>query len=74
MVSGFTALHVAAQFGKTSVMGYLVARGQPVDTVDVAMMTPLMWSVSKVRREVGKAWGGRGDGVSDTQREETRER
>ncbi|GMT06253.1 hypothetical protein PENTCL1PPCAC_28427 [Pristionchus entomophagus] len=47
-VEGFTALHVAAQFGKTPVVAYLVARGQSIDTPDVSMMTPVMWTVSKV--------------------------
>ncbi|GMT36080.1 hypothetical protein PFISCL1PPCAC_27377 [Pristionchus fissidentatus] len=47
-VEGFTALHLAAQIGKTPLVAYLVARGQSIDTPDVSMMTPVMWTASKV--------------------------
>ncbi|KHJ99697.1 ankyrin repeat protein [Oesophagostomum dentatum] len=48
-VEGFTPLHVAAQFGATPVVGYLVARGQSVDAPDESRITPAMWAAAKVR-------------------------
>ncbi|VDM83386.1 unnamed protein product [Strongylus vulgaris] len=49
-VEGFTPLHVAAQFGATPVVGYLVARGQSVDAPDESRITPAMWAAAKVRQ------------------------
>lgn len=47
---GCASLHLAAQFGHTAVVAYLVARqaGAGVDDGDAAGMTPLMWSCWKV--------------------------
>ncbi|CAJ0575885.1 unnamed protein product, partial [Mesorhabditis spiculigera] len=49
-VEGFTALHVAAQFGCTPVVAYLVAIGQSVDCPDVSRMTPVMWTAYKIHQ------------------------
>ncbi|XP_037297457.1 palmitoyltransferase Hip14-like [Manduca sexta] len=45
---GCACLHLAAQFGHTAVVAYLVARGVPVDAPDAGGMTALMWSCWKV--------------------------
>ncbi|XP_028157492.1 palmitoyltransferase Hip14 isoform X2 [Ostrinia furnacalis] len=45
---GCACLHLAAQFGHTAVVAYLVARGVPVDAADAGGMTPLMWACWKV--------------------------
>ena len=42
---GFQALHLAAQFGHTAVVAYLLAHGVPVNSPDMQGMTALMWSV-----------------------------
>lgn len=42
---GFQALHLAAQFGHTAVVAYLLAHGVPVNSPDMQGMTPLMWAV-----------------------------
>ncbi|KHN83153.1 Palmitoyltransferase ZDHHC17 [Toxocara canis] len=47
-VEGFTALHVAVQFGRTPTAAYLIAAGQCVDERDESMMTPAMWAAYKV--------------------------
>lgn len=41
---GCACLHLAAQFGHTPVVAYLVARGAVPDEPDAAGMTPLMWA------------------------------
>ncbi|XP_059059496.1 palmitoyltransferase Hip14 [Achroia grisella] len=45
---GCACLHLAAQFGHTAVVAYLVARGVLADEPDAGGMTPLMWSCWKV--------------------------
>ncbi|XP_075972291.1 palmitoyltransferase Hip14 [Anticarsia gemmatalis] len=45
---GCACLHLAAQFGHTAVVAYLVARGVAPDDPDAAGMTPLMWACWKV--------------------------
>ncbi|XP_049697101.1 palmitoyltransferase Hip14 [Helicoverpa armigera] len=45
---GCACLHLAAQFGHTAVVAYLVARGVAADAPDAAGMTPLMWACWKV--------------------------
>ncbi|XP_023329666.1 palmitoyltransferase ZDHHC17 [Eurytemora carolleeae] len=44
---GCACLHLAAQFGHTAIVGYLIAKGQSVNTQDENGMTPLMWSCYK---------------------------
>ena len=45
---GCSCLHLAAQFGHTSIVAYLVARGQDVDMQDRNGMTALMWAAYRV--------------------------
>ncbi|CAH1388918.1 unnamed protein product [Nezara viridula] len=45
---GCACIHVAAQFGHTSIVAYLIAKGVPVNCQDSTGMTPLMWSSYKV--------------------------
>ncbi|XP_028041893.1 palmitoyltransferase Hip14 [Bombyx mandarina] len=45
---GCACLHLAAQFGHTAVVAYLVARGVTVDEPDAGGMTALMWASWKV--------------------------
>ncbi|CAH0628541.1 unnamed protein product [Chrysodeixis includens] len=45
---GCACLHLAAQFGHTAVVAYLVARGVAADAADAGGMTPLMWASWKV--------------------------
>lgn len=40
---GCSALHLAAQFGHTAVVAYLIARNVNADTFDSGGMTALMW-------------------------------
>lgn len=47
-ITGFTALHVAVQFGCTHVAAYLIAKGQSPDDPDDTRMTPAMWAAYKV--------------------------
>ena len=42
---GFQAIHLAAQFGHTAVVAYMLAQGVPVNSPDMQGMTPLMWAV-----------------------------
>lgn len=42
---GFQCLHLAAQFGHTAVVAYLLAHGVLVNSPDMQGMTPLMWAV-----------------------------
>jgi len=41
---GYSCLHLAAQFGFTAIVGYLIAKGQSVNDQDGNGMTALMWS------------------------------
>ena len=41
---GCAAIHLAAQFGHTAIVGYLIAKGQNVNVADSNGMTPLMWA------------------------------
>uniref|UniRef100_A0A4W6E4R7 Palmitoyltransferase n=1 Tax=Lates calcarifer TaxID=8187 RepID=A0A4W6E4R7_LATCA len=41
---GCSCVHLAAQFGHTSIVAYLIAKGQDVDMMDQNGMTPLMWA------------------------------
>lgn len=45
---GYTGIHLAAQFGHTSIVSYFIAKGQDVDARDMNGMTPLMWSCYRV--------------------------
>lgn len=45
---GCACIHVAAQFGHTSIVAYLIAKGVSVNSQDSTGMTPLMWSSYKV--------------------------
>lgn len=45
---GSNCLHLAAQFGHTSIAAYLVAKGQEINAPDINGMTPLMWSSFRV--------------------------
>ncbi len=40
---GCACIHLAAQFGFTAIMAYLVAKGVSVDALDKNGMTPLAW-------------------------------
>ena len=42
---GYSCLHVAAQLGHTSVLAYLIAKGECINEPDRKSMTPLMWAV-----------------------------
>ena len=42
---GFQCIHLAAQFGHTALVAYLLAHGVPVNSPDSKGMTPLMWAV-----------------------------
>ncbi|XP_059478555.1 palmitoyltransferase Hip14 isoform X2 [Neocloeon triangulifer] len=44
---GCSCIHLAAQFGFTAIVAYLVAKGINVNMQDKTGMTPLMWSVCK---------------------------
>ncbi|XP_063980286.1 palmitoyltransferase Hip14 isoform X1 [Diachasmimorpha longicaudata] len=48
---GFACIHLAAQFGHTGVVAYLVAKGVNPNTPDRSAMTPLMWSAYKVNSQ-----------------------
>lgn len=45
---GCSAIHLAAQFGHTAVVAYLIARNVHPDTFDAGGMTALMWSSWKI--------------------------
>ncbi|XP_018337645.1 PREDICTED: palmitoyltransferase Hip14 isoform X1 [Trachymyrmex septentrionalis] len=45
---GFSCIHLAAQFGYTAIVAYLVAKGVNPNMPDRSAMTPLMWSAYKV--------------------------
>ena len=45
---GCSCIHLAAQFGHTAIVAYLLAKGQDVDMQDRNGMTALMWSSYRV--------------------------
>ncbi|GIY10660.1 palmitoyltransferase ZDHHC17 [Caerostris extrusa] len=45
---GCQCIHLAAQFGHTSIVAYLAAKGQNVNASDKNGMTPLMWSCYRI--------------------------
>lgn len=45
---GCSSIHLAAQFGHTAVVAYLIARNVNADTFDAGGMTALMWSSWKI--------------------------
>lgn len=45
---GCSSIHLAAQFGHTAVVAYLIARNVSADTFDAGGMTALMWSSWKI--------------------------
>lgn len=47
---GCACVHLAAQFGHTAIVAYLLARGDNVNLLDKNGMTPLMWSAYRVTR------------------------
>lgn len=47
---GLTCIHLAAQFGHTPIVAYLVAKGTNPNIPDRSAMTPLMWSAYKINR------------------------
>lgn len=47
-ISGCSCIHLAAQFGHTAIVAYLIAKGQDVDMQDKNGMTPLMWAAYRV--------------------------
>lgn len=49
---GFSCIHLAAQFGHTAIVAYLVAKGVNPNMLDRSAMTPLMWSAYKVNRYI----------------------
>ncbi|ESO09131.1 hypothetical protein HELRODRAFT_169073 [Helobdella robusta] len=46
--SGCSGIHLAAQFGHTAIVAFLIAKGQDVDIRDQYGMTPIMWSSYRV--------------------------
>lgn len=49
---GFSCIHLAALFGHTAIVAYLVAKGVNPNMLDRSAMTPLMWSAYKVNRYI----------------------
>lgn len=45
---GCNCLHLAAQFGNTSIVAYLLAKGIDINTPDSNGMTALMWSAFRI--------------------------
>lgn len=45
---GCNCLHLAAQFGHTAIVAYLVAKGQEINAPDVNGMTALMWACYRI--------------------------
>lgn len=41
---GCAGIHMASQFGHSSIVAYLISKGVDVDVVDQSGMTPLMWA------------------------------
>lgn len=50
--AGFTALHIAVQFGHTPLVAYIVARYECPDMRDSNGMTPAMWAATKMHTSV----------------------
>jgi len=48
LLIGCTGLHLAAQFGHTSIVAFFIAKGLDVDLRDKNGMTALMWSCYRV--------------------------
>ncbi len=50
MTTGCACLHLASQFGHTSIVAYLIAKGDEatIDLVDKNGMTALMWAAYRV--------------------------
>lgn len=48
LLTGCSCIHLAAQFGHTAIVAYLIAKGQDVDMQDQAGLTPLMWAAHRV--------------------------
>ena len=48
MLAGCSCIHLATQFTHTTIVAYLVAKGQDVDMLDQNGLTPLMWAASRV--------------------------
>jgi len=46
---GYNCLHLAAQFGFTSIAAYLIAKGMDIDAPDSNGMTALMWASFRAR-------------------------
>ena len=47
-IAGYSCIHLAAQFGHTAIVAYLIAKGQDVDLPDKTGMTALMWASYRV--------------------------
>jgi len=45
--AGFSSIHLAAMFGHTAIVAYLIAKGQDVNLPDRTGCTPLMHSVAR---------------------------
>ena len=45
---GYNCLHLASQFGFSSIVAYLLAKGQNIDSTDSTGMTALMWSAFRI--------------------------
>lgn len=45
---GCNCLHLAAQFGHTAIVAYLVAKGNEINAPDANGMTPLMWASFRI--------------------------
>ena len=43
-VEGYSCVHLAAQFGFTAIIAYLIAKGTDVNLRDRNGMTPISWS------------------------------
>lgn len=49
-VIGYSCLHVAAVFGHTAIVAYLIAKGEDVDLPDRIGRTPLMLATAHVKK------------------------
>ncbi len=47
---GFSCIHLASMFGHTSIVAYLVAKGEDVDLPDKFGVTPLMHSAYRITK------------------------
>jgi palmitoyltransferase len=48
ILTGFSCIHLASQFGHTAIVAYLIAKGCDVDMLDRSGMTPVMYSAYRV--------------------------